>query len=91
MCTIPFSFIFHAELDIALVFLVAFQETSFRFVDLYGDITPKLAEEDKKIFDLWMENWIEQRQSDFLYKFRRGNERRFSIIDNNCEVFPIPT
>ena len=36
-----------------------------RFVELYGETTPKLAEEDTKIFDLWMENWIEQRQNDF--------------------------
>ena len=40
-----------------------------RFIDLYGDISPALAEEDKKIFDLWMENWIEQRQNDFFFSF----------------------
>ena len=40
-----------------------------RLIDLYGDISPKLAEEDKKIFDLWMENWIEQRQNDFFFNF----------------------
>ena len=41
----------------------------YRFIDLYGDITPRLAEEDKKIFDLWMENWIEQRQNDFFISY----------------------
>ena len=40
-----------------------------RFVEIYGEITPKLAEEDKKIFEMWMENWIEQRQNDFSASF----------------------
>ena len=40
-----------------------------RFVELYGDITPKLGEEDRKLFDMWMENWIEQRQNDFYVSF----------------------
>ena len=47
----------------------------FRFIDLYGDISPILAEEDKKIFDLWMENWIEQRQNDFFFSFGNAESR----------------
>ena len=38
-------------------------------MEIYGEITPKLAEEDKKIFEMWMENWIEQRQNDFSSSF----------------------
>ena len=49
-----------------------------RFIDLYGDISPALAEEDKKIFDLWMENWIEQRQNDFFFSFGSLDSCQFS-------------
>ena len=52
-----------------------------RFIDLYGDISPALAEEDKKIFDLWMENWIEQRQNDFFFSFGSLDSIQSSVSD----------
>ena len=53
-----------------------------RFIDLYGDISPRLAEEDKKIFDLWMENWIEQRQNDFFFSFGNLDSLKTKAISN---------
>ena len=36
-----------------------------RFVDLYGEKIPELGEEEMKIFNQWMERWLDQKLSDF--------------------------
>ena len=55
----------------------------FRFVDMYGDLPPKLADEDKKKFEMWMESWIEEKQAEFLRKFKSNfHFNAYSPTDN---------
>ena len=37
----------------------------FRFIDLYGEKLPELSEEEMKIFNVWMEHWLDQRLVEF--------------------------
>ncbi len=37
----------------------------FRFIDLYGAKIPELSEEEMKIFNVWMEHWLDQRLVEF--------------------------
>ena len=36
-----------------------------RFIDLYGEKLPELSEEEMKIFNVWMEHWLDQRLVEF--------------------------
>ena len=40
-----------------------------RFAENYGENSPKLTEEDQKVFDTWMEQWLEKRNNDFLSNY----------------------